>query len=616
MTTQDFIDKCQEKIDELNKKIEEPPIEYSYYNDFVRNYNIKTVAGLSKIPYIDLANALIYPDMDAETLNEVFESTEGFKCLLNELTSDELDEVNQIFLSFVKSGDGDVLEYIFDYHNSNEIIKKVKKIFTTEGSSKEEKQHLLTVHNLIEKLLTNNKMPGWDIIRLVKYYRKSSAGMHNIIAVIRFVKFLKEENHDVNSKEYKERFAKDEKDILDVCSAIEMCRKMINEDYKKYKASLSHELTIYKNLKKNVENAFKKDEITNYEMIIHDIDDEKMRREFLNLVYKHNKVEYDKVEELNMSLKKNSVVNYISILKSYSIKKEEVDLLKVMNNSCEDLDKMLKVLNGIVGDKNTIIRIIEFSNLESVNYFKELKSTGVLGNSAFMRYPKIFDANSVERKVLDKNIEMLKNYNIDFSLFHKAPDVLIENTNLSENIEILYYYELLDNLNNTRKMKFLKKDNLVEIIDKIIELGYEEFLDTGLDLLNENNWDRIYVLKTMGLKPETKEELIRCLRDDKFFIPDNKLSSYIENDTVFCEDLDIFYDTDIAAIVKDYANTKRSLSFDGVIISKNRVARNLTNDDFDINDFFKAIITNGVLDSSEIDTIKSSLKNKTYRIGE
>ena len=616
MTKQDLIDICQEKIDDLNGNLEEPPVEYSFYNDFMHDYSVKNLSGLLKIPYVDLVSALIYPDMDSDTLGEVVEATNSFKYVLNVLTDDELDAVNQMFLSFIRNGDGDILAYIFDYSNPTLICEKVKRIFSMDGSNKEDKEYLLEIHKLIDKLLKNNKKPGWNIPKLVEYYRKSSAGMHNIIAVVRFLKHIKEDNIDYNSKEFKAKHGKTEKDILTVCNAIDMCRKMINEDYKKYKASISHELTIYKKFKRDIESSFEKDEIINYEMIIHDIDDEKLRREFLYLVYKHNMNEYDKVDSLNKSLKENSVTNYISILKNYSIKKDEVDLNKVMRNSCGDLDKMLKILNGIVGDKDTIIRIIEFSDLMNVNYFKELKSNGVLGNSAFIRYPSVFNIGSAERELLDKNIKTVENYNIDFSLFNKAPDVLIENDKLDNNLNILYNYKLLDKMSNTKKFKFLKNDNLIEIIDKVIELGYEDFLDEGLDLLNENNWDRIYVLKSMGLKPEKKADLLKYLRDDKFFISNNQLNSYIEDVSKYYDDLVTSSDYDIERIVSDNSISDRSLNFNGVIISKNRVARNLECEEFDINDFFKAIIKGSILNTEEVETIKKTLKNKVYRIVE
>lgn len=612
MTKEELIQVCQEIVDRLSKKIEEPPYEYQFYNSFLHDYNVKSLSGLLKIPYVDIASALIYPDSDTDNLNQVLDATQSFRCVLEDLTSVELDNMNQLFLSFIRAGDGPMLVKIFSNPNVFETTSKLQRLMKNHENEAANKEIYDTVSSMFNMLVMKNGKPGWDVLKLVKYYRQSSAGMHNIIAIIRILKEIKEENLDYTTKEYIETHSI--KEVLKVCEAIDMTKKQISEDFKKYKLGISHEISIYKKFLRDIDSAFKKDEIINYEAIVHDIDDEELKCEFLKLVYEHNKKEYDKVETLNENLTRNSFVNYLSVLKANNIKKDEVDLEKLMKNSCEDLDRMLKILNAIISDRKTVLRIVEFSDIENVTYFKELKSKGILSSGAFMKYPLIFDPNSEYRKTLDKNIEVLNNYDIDFSLFNKFSDVLIENRNLEDNMFLLETYGLLNNLNDTKKMRFLMRTDLAEVLDKVIELGYEDYFGEGLDLLNENNWDRIYVLKSMGLKPENRSELLKCLREDKFFVPDNQLSLYIENATLLCNDLCVSYDTDIGRIVEDNNKSNNSLSFDGVIISKNRVARNLTTKDFDINDFFTAIIKDSILSIDEIETIKRSLKNKEYRI--
>ena len=614
MTKEELISVCQEIVDRLSKKIEEPPVEYQFYNSFTHDYNVRSIPGLLKIPYVDLATALIYPATDSDNLNQVSEATQSFKSVLEDLSYKDLHHMNELFMSFIKAGDGHILDRLFRYPNALEARGKLLKLLRGHSDEAVSKENYDIVSSTFDKLLLKNGQPGWDILKLVRYYRNLSDSMRNIIAIICILKETKEKNLDYTTKEYYEEYQT--KDVLRICEAINMTKKMLDDDFKKYKSKVSHEISIYKRFLRDIDSAFKKDEIINYEAIVHDIDDEELKCEFLKLVYEHNKKEYDKVEALNDNLTRNSIANYLIVLKNNNIKKDEVDLEKLMKNSCEDLDKMLKILNAIIGDKKTVLKIVEFSNIENVNYFKELKSRGILSTGAFMKYPFIFDSDSEYRKTLDKNIEVLNNYEVDFSLFNKFSDVLIENNNLEDNMFLLETYGLLDNLNDTKKMRFLMRTDLVDVLDKVIELGYEDFLNDGLDLLNEKNWDRIYVLKSMGLKPETKEELLKYLRDDKFFVSDDKLGSYIENATTLCGDLCLSYDADIEKIVKDNNKSDNSLSFDGVIISKNRVARNLVSKNFDVNDFFKAIITDSILSMDEIETIKSSLKNKVYKIGE
>ena len=142
MTKQDFIDICQDNIDELKERLETFPAEYLFYTDFLRDYNVKSIAGIVKIPYVDLASALIYPSVATDSLSEVLDATLGFRCVLEDLTSNQLDEVNQIFLSFIRSGDGEALEFLFNYPSTLEVVKKVKKIFSLHDSTAEDREHL------------------------------------------------------------------------------------------------------------------------------------------------------------------------------------------------------------------------------------------------------------------------------------------------------------------------------------------------------------------------------------------------------------------------------------------------------------------------------------------
>lgn len=612
MTKQELVDICSERINKLSVKLENPPVEYSFYNDFVKDYNYKTISGLLKIPSVDFAAALLYPDIEDKTLNEILDDVLSFRCVLEDLSSDELKTMNEIFRGFVHMDKGDKLEDIFKDTNVRRAAKDAKDYLNDYRVDEEEKQLLDKVHTVMNKLILNNRKYGWDILYLIHYYRDNTVVISNIISItsaFKYIKEGKEENLDFNSRDFKERY--NTKDMMYICSAITECRRHINEEYRKIESNLRHRLNIYKKFLKDIEKAFESDEIKNYELIIHDVEDDILKLEFLRLVYQHNKIKYDEIDAVHEKLTRNSLVNYLTVLKSNGIKKDDVDLSKITRNSCEDLDKMIKILNGIVGDKKIIIRIIESSDLMNVNYFKELKSKNVLSTNAFSKYHDIFDINSIHRKILDKNIEIINSYKVDFTLFSKHPDILIENSNLGDNLEILKTYKLLDSLKYSKKFSFLKKNNLSSLIDKIIELGYENLLVENLELLNEDNWDRIYVLKSMGVKPEDNKELIKYLRDDKFFIPNDRLNIYIEDTSEYYSDLD-YGNININEFIKNNEVTSRSLCINGVIISKNRVLRNIDNG----NKLFKAIITGSILNMNEVESIKEDLKNKVYKISE
>ena len=611
MTKQELVDICSIRINKLSEKLENPPMKYVFYNEFAKQYNYKTIPGLLKIPYVDFAAALLYPEIKEKKLNEITDDVLNFRCVLEDLTSDELKTMNEIFRGFIHMDKLDVLEEIFSDTNSRRAVKEARDYLEDSRINDDERKMLDRVHTTMDKLILNNRKQGWDMLKLVYYYGEDVLTSSNVISLITTFKYIKEGNEkniNFSSRDFKERY--NIKDMMYICDSITECRRHINEEYKKIESNLRHKLNIYKKFLKDIEKAFESEEIRNYENIIHDVEDETLKLEFLRLVYQHNKLKYDEIDAVHEELTKNSLVNYLTILRSNGIKKDDVDLNKVIRNSCDDLDRMIKILNSIIGDKRLVIKIIEISDYPTVLYFKELKTKNVLGNSAFTKYPDIFDSSSEHRKTLDKNIGIINSYKLDFSLFNKSSDVLIENDILDNNLEILKNYKLLDSLKNSKKFGFLKKDNLVILIDKIIELGYEDLLVENLELLNENNWDRIYVLKSIGVKPEDKKELIKYLRDDKFFISDNRLKFYIEDTSKYYDDID--YDINIQEFINRNESTSRSLCINGVIISKNRVLRNIDSG----NKLFKSIITGSILNMDEVESIKKELKEKVYKINE
>ena len=110
---------------------------------------------------------------------------------------------------------------------------------------------------------------------------------------------------------------------------------------------------------------------------------------------------------------------------------------------------------------------------------------------------------------------------------------------------------------------------LVLKIDKLIELGYEYFLEEDLNILNSNNIKRLEVLRVMNYDLESKEELFNILNTDKFYIEDTKLDLYIPNIIPYKEHIEL--ETDFS--LDSFRNTSRTYSFNGILISIPKVNR-------------------------------------------
>ena len=610
MTKQDLIDLCNEKITELNEKLDREYVSYEFFNDFCRTYNFNSMKGLLKIPYGDFSAAYLSSRINGVECDDIIHDVLNFQNILDNYSADDLEHINDIMLAFVHTSKLDVMVDLFKDTNERRMRMKASEILDEDLAKVDEKKYVNMAHDVIFKLIETNSKDGYDFSSLIYYYKRSPMTISNVMTIVCLLKHIKEEDLDYTTPEFRDQFKV--RDIISVCSYIGEVRRRLNEEKKKIDNGIIHELNIYKKFLKNMENAFNQEEIKNYEMIIHDIDDEEIKKEFLRLVYEHNKEKYDEIDIMHDELVRNSLVNYLKILKDNGIKKEEIDLNKVIRNSCEDVEKMIKILNSIVGDKKIIIKILEISDYDNVSYLSVLKSRNIIGSKMLINYPNIFDSNSIERKMLDISISIINKYKLDFNIFSKYPELLIENSNLDSNLKILKDYKLIDKLSDSRKVSFLKNDNLCELIDKIIELGYEDLLVSDISLLNESNWDRVYVLKSMGIKPMDRDSLIKILRDDKFFISDSRLKVYIEDTSSLYGDLDVKYEVDVKEVIKNHETSERAISFDDVVISKNRVLRSSTSIN-SIDELFRIIIDGSILNMEEVETIKNSLINKVKK---
>lgn len=635
MTYNELMEEIDDRIKIITNHFENPYPEYTFYKELSKNYNLKSITSMIEIPSVDIATALLFPlDIDEAgfDFDKTMEDIISFRNVFEELTVDELISFSEMLLRYFKLQRLEEIEAIFNYPNKEDAVELFRSSFKIKKDVTAEELKIADMAlDIVTKLIKQNGENGWDISKFIHYYNFDPMRVGNIISIIAVIDeyYVKKDEIDFKSKKFIE--SKNAQAILKCGEGIYRTVKTLDELHKKEDKRLQNVINVYIKFKKDIEEAFKKDEIRNYENIISGLDDEDkdLKIAFLKLVYEHNNKRYQEIDARYEEISNNPLINYLNVLKNNGIKKELVDLNNVVRNSSEDLDKMLQILKAIISDMDAIIYIIENSDLVNVNYFKELKTKGVLNSSTFSKYPEIFIKDSELRKRLDENIGIMNQYGLDCTMFSKHSDILIENDNLKENLEILGDYYLIECLKPNRKNYFLKDKDIYKKIDKILELGYEDLLVQDITLLNEENWDRIYVLKNMGLQPFEKDELLKCLRDEKFFIPDNELYKYIENATKDQKELPATYDIGLFAFCNQLESA-RVIALNGVIISHNRMRRNIDDGDYmawkkavvsennlfikksAANVYFNAMLKDAIYNVEEVKAIKAALKNKEY----
>ena len=242
-----------------------------------------------------------------------------------------------------------------------------------------------------------------------------------------------------------------------------------------------------------------------------------------------------------------------------------------MSNSLEDVETMLKIITKFNINTEQIIKILKNSNVKIVLQIKDYLEKGYLSLDFLTDNIDIFYKNSSKYQIYNTNLETITSYGINPSIFFDSIEMLFIYPNLlKDNIELLSKYNLLNSLKTTDNYYFLRDKDLVLKIDKIIELGYEDYLEEDLNILNSDKLLRIEALKYFEMNIDNKQEFDSILNSKKFFIEDELLKDYIPNKVNLKDES---YDVNL----EDYRNTNRTYKIGNTIISSNKVKRLLKN---------------------------------------
>ena len=169
MTKQELYDEVNRRIDSLNKTIENPPKEYKFYADFVKNYKLKNINEIIKIPYIELVIALLYSVFEVrEDFNDFYNNINKARFIYEELNADEISDMSHFFLGFINASRSKILVDIFNDTNKKRAANEIKRVFEHSTNIEDAED----AYHHIEKVLMNNGKYGWDASGLIEYYKK------------------------------------------------------------------------------------------------------------------------------------------------------------------------------------------------------------------------------------------------------------------------------------------------------------------------------------------------------------------------------------------------------------------------------------------------------------
>ena len=617
MTKQEIINKSLTEIDKLKNDNKIDTSEIDFYNDFAFRYSPFSYEKFCEMSGTDFLIAVVNAMFSDIPFKKVYEDINKLRPLFD---SDNVDEINMLHTLLVaiseKGIDDEIIEGLKDENKHRSVIF-IKKLTSKHSESD-------VVMDYLSKFVNDDKS---IILPLVEYNKRHHIFTCNMLLfcmesklIKKTIEMLQDELNDAKdkmgvkvperyfnktlnkgiNKVIKDKFHIDQE--KDCFMQISEYQKFITDKMKNSEKNKKKDIKAYEELICNLNKMFTSSEVTNYDSIVKNIPNDEIRLETLKLIYQHNKLEYENINSTYNELFKNSTVHFLVLFKKYNISKDEIDLNKVMKNDYDTVEELLKLITYFTDDKMTIIAALQTTNIVTCKYLKELKNRGILNSNTFIKYPSVFDSNSTEFKNLDNNIKIVSNYKINPAIFINNPEVLLK-TDIGVNLKVLGDYDLLKYIRNNNDYRYLTKSGLDKLIDKILELGFESYLKEDLSLLNEDNWDRIYVLKAIKYEITDKSELLYYLRNSTFIIPDKNISNYIPDAVSYykfddCDESEVSYD--------DYLDG-RVYNIGGVLISKNRFIRNSLNNKSDST--LKKLLDGGLYSSEEIELVKNSIYN-------
>ena len=311
---------------------------------------------------------------------------------------------------------------------------------------------------------------------------------------------------------------------------------------------------------------------------------------------------YKDLDERLQRYKGNTSTVYLDELGKRNIVVDSNEVKDFMFNSVEDFKEILNSICKYSLSEDELISILKVTNIELTKKIDDYLKKGMLSLAFIKENLEIFDVNNNMINIIDNNINILNNYGINPQLFFNYPNVLMDESNiLSKNIQILIDYKLKGSLRTVDDYQFILDNNLASKIDKFIELGFSDYLEEDLGLINSNNIKRLEVLKLMNIPIDNIDDLRKVLNNQRFIINDDDLDEYISNALSYKKK--VVLNCSLDDLEKCRIN-QRTYAIGGVLVSSNKVNRLVSSG----HDMYDAITSDLILTEDEYNDMFGKMK--------
>lgn len=599
-------------VDKRKKELKNSKFDYCEYFDeyeeFVKNNPCNTVESFANSDIWEVAKYLYQITEPIATLEENKETIDNFKSFFDDIDSDLCCGMMGLFDELCSLG---IVDEVVDFFEEPGVIKGLLKINKIDFKDNRLRDLIID----IKQVYKNDLLKISSFLKFYENDPESITVIMNLVLAHRelkkasdFTKDLKENGYCGYTNREEKRFLEskvklynkicDAKSILNEVSKI---RNLVDEQRSrasKYEKNIRKELCGYDKALTLLDASLKRREITNAKEIIKNVKAEDMKKAFLKLIYEHNKVYYEELENEYNRLNQNDSNKYVALLQKYNISFTQEDVKEIMRRN--NIDDTSEIIKNIIKMNLSInnAELLKHTSLDKFMRIKNLVDSGYISvkylntNESFMWD----ESNSLD--IYEENISYLDKFNLNPGMFINITDVIIYSfDSFSNNLKILNDYGLLKYLKNVDNLSFLGDINLVSKIDKFLELGYESFLENDLGILNLSNLKRLDILKSLNMPITDISTMYKVLSDQKFIIDDSKIDEYLPNVVELSEK------KNITSNLSDFRNTNRVYSIGDSLFSINKINRLLESG----NSLYDSLFMNRKFSEEEYDNILKAL---------
>ena len=607
--------------EKLGQELSTENEELKKYADFFTDYNLNDVRNYDKVDtsrffilYLHSVNPSKWSMEELETM------VAKNKKLFQESDSIVFRKLIDLARDIVEAGAADILREL-----SREPKRSHISIFQFIKSKR--------ISEIAKKSLENLKEEGYDLENLIDLIEKEDEDLCHALSLVSMFKESKEIKNDIKEQmlEFAEEnnlspsdrvFQKTADKYMNLSVKKDEVFKLFEVMQEYYKRLLSKEKSRQQQAKKGLKNyqqfenlfakAIKSKEITNYEEIIESIASPQLRIEVLKFIYRHNLQYQQQLYTTYQSIFDDNTMPYKAFISRYSLSIKNLEAL--MTKSIEELEKMLKEISALnIQNKE---QILEGSNLARISKLKELMKKGIITEEFLNKNSSLFQIEQPEYQNLTTNLAFLKEKRLAPLTIAKHRELLlIPAQTLSENYHTLEEYELPIDWDKIESANFLGSSDLEEKIDKLLELGYENILETNLELLNysKEELERLEKLKILSFPlPETIEELNFVLSSKHFIIDNQELIDDMPSHISTGQKRHI--KSELEESLQGLEYTKRTYKVGDNIFSKQKTLRNLSvEEEITPRVIFKSMVSGTRLSPIETEIVEKSLQGYNYK---